>query len=155
VLSRIGHGARFFSGGRAASSSTFRVTSFNKVRFTSIAAGLDRLNVIDDYSRKEQRRRCAVELVMRCMFTHQWTINLQSRLAYRTCRHCGITQRGNYIGLFQDIAWETLRERALVKPQEMQFVRRGSTQLDQIAHSLRLRRTRASDKAGLRNGPNR
>ena len=90
---------------------------------------------------------------MRCIFAHQWTINLQSRLAYRSCRRCGLTQRGDYSGLFQDIAWETLRERALVKPQQIQFVRRSTTQLDQIAHSLRLRRTRSSDRAEPGNRP--
>ena len=82
---------------------------------------------------------------MRCVFTHQWAINIKSRYAYRSCKRCGLTQRGLYDGLYQDIVWEAIRERTFVRSQQAHIVRRPLSRLDQIAHSLRLRRTRATD----------
>jgi hypothetical protein len=38
-----------------------------------------------------------------------------------------------------------MRERAYVKPEQAQIVRRPSSRLDQIAHTVGLRRSRAND----------
>ena len=79
-------------------------------------------------------------------------------------------QRGIYDPFWRDIAWETIRERAFIGPahvemasesdyawdaiierdriplDRIQFVRKPSSRLDQWAHSLRLRRSRATDR---------
>ena len=111
---------------------------------------------------------------MRCLFAHKWIIkasDLRSAIPYRTCEHCGTIQRGIYDPFWRDIEWETIRERAFsaqapidvvsepsyareailerarISPEQIQFVRKPSSRLDQWAHSLRLRRSRSSDSA--------
>jgi len=110
----------------------------------------------------------------RCLFTHKWVrkaSNVRSVLPYRTCERCGMMQRGIYDPSWRDIAWETMRERAYTKsmqiqiarqpsspwetiverayitPEQVQIVRKPSSRLDQLTHSLGLRRSRMSDRA--------
>jgi hypothetical protein len=93
-------------------------------------------------------------LTIRCLFTHEWArkeSSGRSFLDYRICGRCGTMQRGVYDGLFQDMAWETMRERAFIVSEQARVVRRPTSRLDRIAHSLRLRRTRASDSRRLGN----
>ena len=112
--------------------------------------------------------------VVRCLFAHKWMMkasDLRSAIPYRTCADCGTIQRGIYDPFWRDIEWETIRERAFdaqsaddgafeapdpwgipiervrVAPEQMQFVRKPSSRLDQWAHSLRLRRSRSTDRA--------
>jgi hypothetical protein len=112
---------------------------------------------------------------MHCLVTHKWVIkplNAESRLPYRLCERCGTMQRGIYDVFWKDISWETLRERAYTKSMQIQiarepsspwetlrehahitlgkvpFVRKTTSRLDQLAHSLGLRRTRKSDRRG-------
>jgi hypothetical protein len=54
-------------------------------------------------------------------------------------------QRGVYDPFWRGISWETMRERAYVKSEQAQIVRRPSSRLDRIAHSVGLRRSRAND----------
>lgn len=56
-----------------------------------------------------------------------------------------------YDGLFQDNAWETMRERTFIQSGPEWIVRRPASQVDQIKHSLGLRRTKAGDRTGLGN----
>jgi len=85
--------------------------------------------------------------MIRCLFAHKWVrkeSNIRSVLAYRTCERCGMVQRG--FDIFEgDISWETIRERADIDWERIQFVRQPSSRLDQLAHSLGLRRSRMSD----------
>jgi hypothetical protein len=93
-------------------------------------------------------------LTIRCLFTHEWVRKQSgggSFLSYRMCARCGTMQCGVGDGLFQDVAWETMRERAFVVSEQARVVRRPISRLDRIAHSLRLRRTRASDTRRLGN----
>jgi len=93
-------------------------------------------------------------LTIRCLFTHEWARKESSgrpSLAYRTCERCGTMQRGVCNGLLQDVTWETMRERAFIAREQARVVRRPTSRLDRIAHSLRLRRTRASDARRLGN----
>jgi len=111
---------------------------------------------------------------MRCLFAHKWirkVPNVRSALPVRTCERCGTMQRGIYDPFWRDIAWETMRERAYTKSVQIQiarlpaspwetivaranvtwervrFFRKPSSWLDQLTHSLRLRRNRMTDRA--------
>lgn len=111
--------------------------------------------------------------VMRCLFAHKWirkVPNVRSALPVRTCERCGTMQRGIYDPFWRDIAWETMRERAYTKSVQIQiarlpaspwetivaranvtwervrFFRKPSSWLDQLTHSLRLRRNRMTDR---------
>lgn len=91
-------------------------------------------------------------LTIRCLFAHEWVrkeAGSGSLPPYRTCERCGTMQHGVYGGLFQGTTWETMRERALIGLEQSQIVRQPASRLDRIAHSLRLRRTRASDTSRL------
>jgi hypothetical protein len=91
---------------------------------------------------------------IRCLFAHEWVgkeSSGRSLAAYRICGRCGTMQRGVYDGLFQDMTWETMRERAFMLSEQARVVRRPASRLDRITHSLRLRRTRASDTRRLGN----
>ena len=93
-------------------------------------------------------------LPIRCLFTHEWVRKQAGGglfLPYRICARCGTMQRGVRDGLFQDMTWETMRERAFTVSEQAQVVRRPVSRIDRIAHSLRLRRTRASDTRRLGN----
>lgn len=93
-------------------------------------------------------------LTIRCLFTHEWVRRGSSArpfLAYRVCERCGTMQRGVYDDLFQDVTWQTMRERAFIASDQARVVRQPTSRVDQIAHSLRLRRTRASDTRRLGN----
>jgi len=81
---------------------------------------------------------------MRCHVRHKWGRKLfdGSAFYFRTCERCGKIQRGIYN------TWETIRERTYIKSQHVDIVRQPSTRLDQLAHTLRLRRSRARDGAG-------
>jgi len=93
-------------------------------------------------------------LPARCLFTHEWVRRQsggRSFPPYRICARCGTMQRGVGDGLFQDVTWETMRERAFIVTEQAPVVRSPISRLDRIAHSLRLRRTRASDTRRLGN----
>jgi len=94
--------------------------------------------------------------MLRCLFTHKWAIGtrlnvrshgtyIRSVLPYRTCERCGTVQRGIYKTLWGDLSWETIRERTYIRSQQVRIVRQPSSRLDQLAHTLGLRRTRMSD----------
>ena len=93
---------------------------------------------------------------MRCLFTHKWKTfvprlwdtTFTSALAYRTCKRCGTTQFGMPKGPDQVIAWETMREHSFVKAHEIRTLRRPASRFGQLAHSLRLRRSRICDRRG-------
>ena len=79
-------------------------------------------------------------------------------------------QRGIYDAFWRDISWENLREsvysksaylqtardsssswekmieRVYITPDRVRFVRKPTSWIDQVTHSLGLRRTRASDR---------
>lgn len=85
---------------------------------------------------------------IRCLFMHEWGRKESSGRPfppYRMCKRCGVMQRGVYDGLFQNMAWETIRERAFMVSEQARVVRQPASRLDRVAHSLRLRRTRAGD----------
>lgn len=112
---------------------------------------------------------------MRCLFGHKWVrkaSNVRSLLPYRTCERCGTMQRGIYDPFWRDIAWETIRERAYTTPvqiqiarqpsvpwetivehahvtwERVQIVRKPSSWIDQLTHSMGLRRSRKRDRRG-------
>jgi len=88
-------------------------------------------------------RRCVQgKMIMRCRFKHKWDRKIfDGSLFYvRTCERCGAIQRGIYG------TWETIRERTYIKSQQFGIIRQPSTRGDQLAHTLKLRRSRASDR---------
>jgi hypothetical protein len=90
---------------------------------------------------------------MGCLFTHKWVrnvSNIRSVLPYRTCELCGTVQRGIYDPFWNEIAWETMRERGSIKLAQIKIVRQRAPRVDQLAHSLGLRRSRMSDMMGSR-----
>lgn len=95
-------------------------------------------------------------LVMRCLLAHKWVVgqafNVRSRipyvrsiLPYRICERCGTMQRGTYDAYSRDVDWETMRERTYIKSEQIRIVRRPSSRLEQLAHTLGLRRSRIGD----------
>ena len=87
---------------------------------------------------------------MRCLIAHRWilgeTFDVKSFSPWRKCKRCGLIQRGTYDKARKDIIWETMRERVYSKARHGKIVRRPSSTLDQLGHTLRLRRTRKSDR---------
>jgi len=124
------------------------VCEFGRLLLRGIGA-IDHSNgAINEHRIPALRRRVRKKLTMRCLFPHKWArsvINVQSAIAYRTCVRCGTMQRGIFDRFWDDISWETIRERSYVKSQQAKIVRRPSSRLDQLAHSLGLRRSRTSD----------
>ena len=84
---------------------------------------------------------------IRCLFSHKW-ISKESRIgavvAYRACERCKTMQRAREF-LDGNVSWETIRGRDSVDHKPIAFVRQRSNRLDQLAHSLGLRRSRMSD----------
>lgn len=74
------------------------------------------------------------------------TFDVRSFAPWRKCEHCGRIQRGTYDKVRKEIAWETIRERVYSKSKHARIVRRPSSGLDELAHTLRLRRTRKGDR---------
>ena len=66
-------------------------------------------------------------------------------LPYRTCERCGTMQRGAHDTYSGGIAWETMRERTYIKSEQLRIVRRSASRLQQLAHTLGLRRSRRDD----------
>lgn len=64
-------------------------------------------------------------------------------------------QRGIYDASWNDIAWETMRERTYTRSQQIPIVRQSSSPFDQLTHTLGLRRTRMSDKRDRETTPRR
>lgn len=58
-----------------------------------------------------------------------------------------MVQRGIYESGWRDIAWETLRERGAVNTTQLRLVRKPVSWVGRIAHSLGMRRERASDRS--------
>lgn len=95
---------------------------------------------------------------MGCLFAHKWVTSwektfVRSLVPYRKCRRCGIMQRGNCDSLTREVSWETMREHNFSAAQQIGIVRQPSSTLDQLAHSLGLRRTRAGDRIGSTDAP--
>jgi hypothetical protein len=95
-------------------------------------------------------------VIMRCLFTHKWVMrrefDFRSRapditfaIPHRTCERCGTMQRGTYDTSFRGISWETMRERVYNISEQCGIIRQSSSRLDQLVHSLGLRRSRMSD----------
>ena len=93
------------------------------------------------------------QLTMRCIFAHQWATDITSVLAdrtsvlaYRHRKRCGTIQRSIYDAVHKDVAWETIGEREFIRSQQNEIVRKPSSRLDPLAHTLGLRRSRMSDR---------
>ena len=72
-------------------------------------------------------------------------------LPYRICERCGTMQRGTHDAYSGGVAWETMRERTYIKSDQIRIVRRPASRVQQLAHSLGLRRKRREDaKRSLR-----
>ena len=87
---------------------------------------------------------------MRCLLTHKWIlgapIDVKSFAPWRKCTRCGMVQRGIYDKKRKDITWETMREGVFSGSRHGEIVRQPSSGLDQLAHTLRLRRSRNGDR---------
>jgi len=89
------------------------------------------------------------ELIVRCLIAHKWVMGktaFRYLHAYRTCERCGIMQRSIYDAFWRDTAWETMRERTYIKSYQLRIVRRPSSWLDRLSHTIGLRRTRRGDR---------
>ena len=93
--------------------------------------------------------------MLRCLVLHRWItkpryLNLvsESHPAYRKCKWCGKTQFGIPDGQSLRISWSTVRKGDFSDAQDVRHLRGYASRLTQIAHALRLRRTRAIDRSG-------
>ena len=91
---------------------------------------------------------------MRCLLVHKWVtepryLNMLSArdVAYRKCKRCGKTQFGVVNDPSVGIRWSPIRKGSFSDAREARMRRRPSSWLDQIAHSLRLSRTRETDRS--------
>jgi len=84
----------------------------------------------------------------RCFFIHKWGRKIfdGSHFYVRTCERCGAIQRGIYD------TWETMRDRTYIKSEHAQIIRKPISGLDQLTHSLGLRRSRMRDRTKSRKG---
>jgi len=85
---------------------------------------------------------------MRCLFKHKWIVggvfDVRFFSPWKICTRCGRMQRGTS-EFSTYIAWETMRERNYITSEQIQIIRQPSSRLDQLAHSLGLRRSRMGD----------
>jgi len=95
----------------------------------------------------------------RCLFTHTWILQTETKrridgfsvrsvIPYRTCKRCGKMQRGIHDKFWGDIVWEPLRADTDITLEKARFFRQPMSPIDQLAHSLGLRRSRKSDREG-------
>lgn len=66
-------------------------------------------------------------------------------LPYRVCERCGTMQRGTHDAYSGGVVWETMRERAYIKSEQIRIVRHPASRLQHLAHALGLRRSRRDD----------
>ena len=84
---------------------------------------------------------------MSCFFRHRWRYDLRFHHIYRQCEICALVERHAWNRDSVFTAWEQIRERVYVETAQKQIVRKRSSRLVRLAHSLGLIRTRASDRA--------
>lgn len=90
---------------------------------------------------------------MRCLVAHKWVtkpryLNMvsESDPAYRRCKRCGKAQFGVPDGQSLRINWRNLRQGDCSDARHVRMLRRPPSRLNQLAHALGLRRTRATDR---------
>lgn len=81
---------------------------------------------------------------------HRWIYDLRLYHVHRKCSICGEVQRHawNKESIYTD--WEPIRESTYVESEQKQIVRKLSTGVVRLAHSLRLLRSRATDRRNFR-----
>ena len=86
---------------------------------------------------------------MRCLFKHKWIVggvfDPECFAPWRVCTRCGRMQR-NTSDFSEPISWETMRERNHITLDQIRIARQPISSVEQLAHKLRLRRTRMSDR---------
>ena len=83
---------------------------------------------------------------MFCLLKHRWIYDLRFFHVHRKCQFCGVAQlhvrnKGSVY-----TAWEPVRESTYIESEQRQVVQKRSPGLVRMAHSLRLLRTRMSDR---------
>ena len=100
----------------------------------------------------------------RCFFSHKWIIQTETKrrvdgfyvrsvIPYRTCERCGKMERGIHDKFWGDIVWEPLRADTDITLGKERFFRQPVSPVDQLAHSLGLRRSRKSDRTDSEGQP--
>ena len=83
---------------------------------------------------------------MACLFSHRWIYDLKFYHVYRKCQLCALVQRHVWNRDSVYTAWEPVRERTHIEPEQRRMVQNRSPGLARLAHSLGLTRTRTSDR---------
>ena len=87
---------------------------------------------------------------MLCLInSHRWVYDLRLYHVHRQCSVCGEVQRHYWSREADYKNWERLRERVYVESEQKGIVRKPAPRLVQLAHSLRLLRSRAGDRRKL------
>ena len=83
---------------------------------------------------------------MSCLYKHRWMYDLRFYHVYRKCQLCELVQRHVWNRDSVYTAWEPVRECTYIESEQRQIVQKRSPGLVRLAHSLRLLRTRTSDR---------
>lgn len=83
---------------------------------------------------------------MSCLFEHRWMYDFRLYHVYRKCQFCNVAQRHVRNKESVYTAWEPVRERTDIEPEQRQVVQKRTPGLARLAHSLGLMRTTTSDR---------
>jgi len=84
--------------------------------------------------------------MMSCLFKHRWKYDVRHYHFYRECQLCNVLQRHVWYEDSVYAVWEPIRERRYIESAQREIVRERSPKLVRLVHSLRLLRTRKSDR---------
>jgi hypothetical protein len=85
---------------------------------------------------------------MSCLFNHGWIYDFRHQHVYRKCQYCGVAQLHVKNKGAVYTAWEPVRERTHIESEQRQrqMVQKRFPALVRLAHTLRLLRTRTTDR---------
>jgi hypothetical protein len=82
---------------------------------------------------------------MPCLVNHRWSFDFRLHYVYRKCQFCNVAERHLRNKEWMYTAWEPVRARTNIEPEQRQGVQKRSPAFVRLAHSLGLMRTKVSD----------
>lgn len=82
---------------------------------------------------------------MPCLFNHRWTFDFRLHYVYRKCQFCNVTERHIRNRESEYAAWEPVKVRRYVEPEQGPIVQARVPMFVRMAHSLGLMRTKTGE----------
>ena len=82
---------------------------------------------------------------MPCLFNHRWVFDFRLHYVYRKCQFCNVAERHFRNRESDYTAWEPVRVRTCIEPEQRRIIQKRSPVFVRLAHSMGLMRTKASD----------